>query len=78
MVGSPEFVASLGWHDEHAPRAVMQTTPDGDYTQFGVLFNQLGYANSVHSQHVKAPREIRVYITSGHPLHRASSFLSLG
>jgi hypothetical protein len=51
----PEFVRSLGWHDEHAPRAVMQILPDGDCTQAGVQWNRIGYANSVHSQHVAAP-----------------------
>ncbi len=51
----PEFIRPLGWHDEHAPRAVMQTTPDGDYTKTGVRWNEIGYANSVHSQHVAAP-----------------------
>ncbi|MBA4189029.1 MAG: N,N-dimethylformamidase [Planctomycetaceae bacterium] len=48
----PEFVRSLGWHDEHGPRAVMQSTPDGDYTRTGVEWNKVGYANSVHSQHI--------------------------
>ena len=57
----PEFIASLGWHDEHAPKAVMQTTPDGDYTQFGAMFNLIGYAKSVHSQHVKAPERSGLY-----------------
>ena len=32
----PEFVRPLGWHDEHAPRATAQVTPDGDYTRTGV------------------------------------------
>lgn len=58
---NPEFVAALGWHDEHAPRAVMQVTPDGDYTQGGVQFNRAGYANSVHSQHTKAPERSGLY-----------------
>ncbi|OWK47203.1 carboxypeptidase-like regulatory domain-containing protein [Fimbriiglobus ruber] len=57
----PEFVRSLGWHDEHAPRAVMQVTPDGDYTQTGVAWNRVGYANSVHSQHVVAPARSGLY-----------------
>ena len=35
-----EFVRGLGWHDEHGPRATMQITPDGDYTQTGVGWNQ--------------------------------------
>jgi len=51
----PAFVRSLGWHDEHGPRAVMQITPDGDYTQTGVEWNKVGYANSVHSQFIESP-----------------------
>jgi len=58
---TPEFVQSLGWHDEHAPRAVMQITPDGDYTQSGVQWNRVGYANSVHSQFVAAPERSGLY-----------------
>jgi hypothetical protein len=54
-------VQSLGWHDEHGPRAVMQTTPDGDYTQTGVQWNKVGYANSVHSQQVAAPERSGLY-----------------
>jgi len=57
----PELVRFLGWHDEHAPRAVMQITPDGDYTQTGVVWNKVGYANSVHSQHVIAPERSGLY-----------------
>jgi N,N-dimethylformamidase len=57
----PELVRPLGWHDEHAPRAVMQVTPDGDYTQGGVEWNKVGYANSVHSQHVTAPDRSGLY-----------------
>jgi hypothetical protein len=57
----PQFVRSLGWHDEHAPRAVTQISPDGDYTQTGVQWNRVGYANSVHSQHVRAPDRSGLY-----------------
>lgn len=57
----PEFVRALGWHDEHGPRAVMQITPDGDYTQTGVEWNKVGYANSVHSQHVAGPERSGLY-----------------
>src|SRR5688572_22085845 len=28
-----EKITGLGWHDEHGPRAVMQITPDGDYSR---------------------------------------------
>lgn len=57
----PKFVRSFGWHDEHGARATMQVTPDGDYTRTGVEWNRVGYANSVHSQHVAAPARSGLY-----------------
>lgn len=57
----PEFVRNLGWHDEHGPRAVMQITPDGDYTRSGVEWNKVGYVNSVHSQRVTGPDRSGLY-----------------
>ena len=36
-----ELVRSIGWFDEHGPRATMQITPDGDYTQTGAQWNLL-------------------------------------
>ncbi len=57
-----EFVRGLGWHDEHGPRATMQFTPDGDYTQTGVEWNKIGYNNiSVHRQFVEAPTRGGLY-----------------
>lgn len=50
-----ERLAGLGWHDEHGPRATMQITPDGDYTQSGVEWNRVGYASPHHRQTVVAP-----------------------
>ena len=38
-----ELVQPIGWFDEHGPRATMQITPDGDYTQTGVTWNKFGY-----------------------------------
>ena len=38
-----EHVRPLGWYDEHGARATMQITPDGDYTQTGVMWNKFGY-----------------------------------
>jgi hypothetical protein len=57
----PEFVLGLGWHDEHGPRAVMQVTPDGDYTQTGVKWNSVGYANPVHRQFLAGPERSGLY-----------------
>jgi N,N-dimethylformamidase len=56
-----EFVRGLGWHDEHGPRAVMQVTPDGDYTQTGVAWNRVGYSSPHHKQLVEAPARTGLY-----------------
>ena len=57
-----ERVERLGWFDEHGPRATMQITPDGDYTQTGVRWNDIGYRNSgVHQQYVEAPERTGLY-----------------
>ncbi|MCC6511274.1 MAG: carboxypeptidase regulatory-like domain-containing protein [Pirellulaceae bacterium] len=57
----PEFVRNLGWHDEHGPRAMMQITPDGDYTQIGVQWNKVGYSSDTHRQYVRAPEKSGLY-----------------
>jgi N,N-dimethylformamidase len=56
-----ELVKTLGWFDEHGPRATMQITPDGDYTQTGVAWNREGYNIQVHNQYVEAPDETGLY-----------------
>jgi N,N-dimethylformamidase len=56
-----EFVRLLGWFDEHGPRAVMQITPDGDYTQTGVEWNKHGYGSPQHTQLVAGPSRSGLY-----------------
>jgi N,N-dimethylformamidase len=56
-----EFVRLLGWYDEHCPRAVMQITPDGDYTQTGVEWNKVGYGNPDLTQFATAPERSGLY-----------------
>ncbi len=56
-----EFVRLLGWFDEHGPRAVMQITPDGDYTQTGVKWNTVGYGSPHHTQLVIGPERSGLY-----------------
>lgn len=56
-----EFVKLLGWFDEHGPRAVMQITPDGDYTQIGVGWNKIGYGSAHHTQFVTGPEKSGLY-----------------
>lgn len=57
----PELVRSLGWHDEHGPRATMQVTPDGDYTRTGAEWNKVGYVSPTHRQFVTAPERSGLY-----------------
>jgi hypothetical protein len=57
----PELIRGLGWHDEHAPRATMQVTPDGDYTGTGVEWNKVGYVSQTHRQFVTAPGKSGLY-----------------
>jgi hypothetical protein len=56
-----EIVRDLGWYDEHGPRATMQITPDGDYSQTGVLWNKYGYVNPLLHQYVEAPQRSGLY-----------------
>ncbi len=56
-----EFVRLLGWHDEHGPLAMMQITPDGDYTQTGACWNKRGYTNPHISQMAVAPEQSGLY-----------------
>ncbi|MGE3779680.1 MAG: N,N-dimethylformamidase beta subunit family domain-containing protein, partial [Pirellulaceae bacterium] len=56
-----EMVQLLGWFDEHGPRAVMQVTPDGDYTQTGVQWNKTGYGSAHHTQFVTGPERSGLY-----------------
>ncbi|HEX3448310.1 MAG TPA: N,N-dimethylformamidase beta subunit family domain-containing protein [Isosphaeraceae bacterium] len=55
------LVRNLGWFDEHGPRATMQITPDGDYSQTGVAWNKFGYANPALHQYVDAPEQSGLY-----------------
>ena len=56
-----EFVRTIGWYDEHGPKATMQISPDGDYTQTGVRWNTQGYTSRTHRQYVTAPERSGLY-----------------
>lgn len=56
-----EMIREIGWFDEHGPRATVQITPDGDYTQTGVEWNKFGYANPALLQYVVAPERTGLY-----------------
>ncbi len=55
------FVRTIGWYDEHGPRATVQLSPDGDYTQTGVQWNKFGYTSPRHKQYVEAPGQSGLY-----------------
>ncbi len=56
-----EFARSLGWHDEHGPRAMMQITPDVDFSRTGVGWNRVGYGSPHHQQRLIAPERSGLY-----------------
>jgi N,N-dimethylformamidase len=56
-----ELLHPIGWFDEHGPRATVQITPDGDYTQSGVMWNKFGYTSPHHKQYVTAPERSGLY-----------------
>ncbi|MBY0523689.1 MAG: carboxypeptidase-like regulatory domain-containing protein [Gemmataceae bacterium] len=47
-----ELVHSLGWYDNHGPRAAMQTVPDGFFAETGVRWDN-GFG--IHRQVITAP-----------------------
>lgn len=69
-----EHVRSLGWCDEHGPRAMMQITPDGDYTQTGVAWNREGYSLEYQKHAVTAPEKSGLYYL--HAKTRSGRFTS--
>ena len=70
-----EHVRDLGWFDEHGPRATMQITPDGDYSQTGVAWNRFGYANPALHQACRTPASgLGSTISCAHAKAREFSF----
>ncbi len=55
------LVRPIGWYDEHGPRATVQVSPDGDYTQTGIRWNTVGYTSPDHKQYVGAPERSGLY-----------------
>ena len=56
-----EFIRSFGWCDEHAPQAMAQILPDGDFTQSGVDWNRTGYAQKYQKHSITAPERTGLY-----------------
>jgi hypothetical protein len=56
-----EPVQLIGWFDEHGPRANIQITPDGDYTQTGVHWNDWGRPDPPDPPRLRAPERSGLY-----------------
>jgi len=56
-----EFITSYGWCDEHGHRAMMQITPDGDYSGSGVAWNHTGYTLEFQKHGLTAPDRSGLY-----------------
>jgi N,N-dimethylformamidase len=69
-----EKIRTIGWYDEHGPRATVQVTPDGDYTQQGVRWNEVGYWSPHHRQFLEAPQRPGLYYL--HAANEAGEFFS--
>ncbi len=53
-----ECIRNLGWYDNHGPRAVMQTVPDGPFVESGVAWDN-GFG--LHRQVLIAPEPSGLY-----------------
>lgn len=53
-----EFVRTLGWHDNHGPRAILQTLPDVHFVETGVAWDN-GFG--LHRQVAIAPERSGLY-----------------
>lgn len=69
-----EFIKRIGTFDEHGPRANMQITPDGDFTQTGVEWNKYGFHSKAFSQMLAAPERTGLYYL--HARDKAGRFFS--
>jgi hypothetical protein len=53
-----EFIRNVGWYDNHGPRAVMQTLPDGHFVETGVGWDS---GHGQHRQLIVAPERSGLY-----------------
>jgi hypothetical protein len=54
-----EFVKNVGWYDQHGPRGVLQTVPDGLFAETGVKWD--AGLSGVHAQRINAPEKSGLY-----------------
>lgn len=66
-----EYVRNVGWFDNHGPRAIMQTVPDGFFVETGVAWDN-GFG--LHKQVIEAPDQSGLYYF--HARTEAGAFFS--
>ena len=54
-----QFAKNVGWYDQHGPRGVMQTVPDGFFAETGVKWD--AGIGGVHGQRIVAPEKTGLY-----------------
>jgi N,N-dimethylformamidase len=69
-----EFIRSMGWCDEHGPKAMMQLFPDEDFTQTGVQWNRIGYTLEYQKHGLETPQQSGLYFL--HATTRSGRFCS--
>jgi hypothetical protein len=57
-----EHVEQVTWYDDHGPRTGLQRTPDGDYTETGVGWDEYGGSTGALEVEVEAPEESGLYL----------------
>lgn len=67
-----KFIRNIGWFDDHGPRAVTQTLPDGHFVEKGVEW--YGGKLPSHSQMISAPEQTGLYYF--HVKSASSTFFS--
>jgi hypothetical protein len=69
-----QLVRSLGWCDEHGPRAMTQVLPDEDFTQTGVSWNRVGFNLKYQKHGIVAPEKSGLYFL--HAKTKSGEFFS--
>jgi hypothetical protein len=57
-----EHVRQVTWYDNHGPRTGLQRTPDGDYTETGVEWDDYAGSTDAFEVTVEAPEESGLYL----------------
>lgn len=75
-----ELIRNVGWYDNHGPRAVMQTLPDGHFVESGVAWDNgatPAQSSSAHAQTITAPDRSGLYYFHAHTASAAHTSFPL-